>query len=132
MGQRFNEDDVDPDVQKHWAVRPDAIADMLDLEEIGSSDYNTVKAIQQGKVDTYAGFSWFWSNRLPADAAGDTCWRTIAFTQGACILAYIGDLTSEFSKRADLRNETQLYSRMDLGAVRMEGVQVHECLLLKS
>ena len=127
MTQIFNESDVDPSIPKHWAVSPKCIADMLDIEEIGSADYNTVKALQQGKMDTYAGFSFFWTNRLDKDAATSTAWRTIAWAQDGIILATIGDINTAITQRPDKRNYTQIYSNMDLGAVRMEGAKVHEC-----
>ena len=45
----FNEQDVDPDTPKHWMVAPKTIGDMLDIEEIGSADYNTIRALQRGE-----------------------------------------------------------------------------------
>lgn len=132
MMQVFMDADVDPDLPKHWAVSPSCIKTMLNLTEIGSADYNTVKALAAGKVDTFAGFDFFWTNRLLKDAAGSTCWRTIAWATPGIILASIGDISTEISKRADKKNETQIYSQMDLGAVRMEGAMVHECLNLIS
>lgn len=128
MLQLFNEGDVDEDLTKYWAVSPTDIATMLDLTEVGSADYNTVKALAAGKVESFCGFNFFWTNRLLKDAATGTGWRTFAFTEDAIVLAYIADLTTELSKRADLCNETQIYSQMDLGAVRMEGVKIHECI----
>jgi hypothetical protein len=128
MMQIFNEADVDPSIPKYWAVSPKCIKAMLDLEEVGSSDYNTVKTLVNGAVDTYMGFNFFWSNRLPKDAATSTAYRTFAWAQDGIILASIGDISTEMSKRADLCNESQIYSKMDLGAVRMEGAKVHECL----
>ena len=128
MMQLFNEKDVDPDLPKHWAVTPTDIAFMLALQQIGSADYNTVKALAAGKVETFAGFSFFWTNRLLKDAATGTGWRTIAFTTQGIILAYIGDLSTEIDKRPDKKNEKQIYSKMDLGAVRMEGAMIHECI----
>lgn len=124
----FNKDDVDPSIEKYWAVSPDDINAMLDLEEVGSSDYNTIKALQQGKVDTYMGFKFIWSNRLLKDAATSTGWRTFAWAQDGIILAKIGDITTRIDERTDLSYLTQIYSRMDLGSVRMEGAKVHECI----
>lgn len=128
MMQIFNEADVDPNIPKYWAVSPRCIRAMLDVTEVGSSDYNTVKALAAGKVEEFAGFNFFWSNRLPKDAATSTAYRTLAWAQDGIILATIGDLTTEMSKRPDLCNIDQIYSQMDLGAVRMEGAKVHECL----
>jgi len=128
MMSLFNEKDVDPDLEKFWAVTPTDIQYMLALTQVGSADYNTVKALAQGKMESFAGFNFFWTNRLTKDAASSTCWRTFAWARPALILAYIGDLTTEIDKRPDKKNEKQIYSKMDLGAVRMEGAMIHECL----
>lgn len=125
MMQIFNEADVDPDIAKHWVVTPQDIANLLTIEEIGSSDYNTIKALQQGKMETYAGFKFFWYNGLTAVGSAA---RTFAWAEDGMILAYIGDLQTEVTIRADKKNYPQIYSHMDLGAVRMEGAKVHESL----
>jgi len=128
MTQIFNEADVDPDIPRYWAVSPKDIAAMLDIEEIGSADYNTVKALSQGKVDTYCGFNFFWTNNLTKDAATETANRTFAWAEDGLILAYIGEMNTRITERDDKQFSTQVYSKMDLGAVRMEGAKVHECL----
>jgi len=128
MLQIFMDADVDPDIPKNWAVTPKDVKYMLDLEEIGSADYNTIKALAAGKVESFAGFNFFWSNLITKDAATSTGYRTIAWAQDGIILAHIGGLTTEITQRADLCNENQIYSKMDLGSVRMEGAKVHECL----
>jgi len=132
MSQLFNESDVDPDITKYWAVSPKCLKEMLDIEELTSADYTTIKTLMQGKIDTFMGFNFFWTNRLLKDAAESTSWRTIAWAEDGIILAYIGDLSTKISERADRCNETQIYSKMDLGAVRMEGAKVRECLNLIS
>ncbi len=128
MMEIFNNADVDPDIMKFWAITPKDVGDLLALEKIGSADYNTVKALQAGKVEYYAGFNFFWTNLLTKDAATETAFRTIAWAKDGIILAKIGDLSTSIDKRADKKNEKQIYSSMDLGAVRMEGAKVHECL----
>jgi hypothetical protein len=87
-----------------------------------------MKAIQAGKVEEYCGFNFFWSNLLDRDTVDGTSTRTLAWAEDGVILGYIGDLTTEITTRTDLCNEPQIYSKMDLGAVRMEGAKVHECL----
>ncbi|KKK83961.1 hypothetical protein LCGC14_2788130, partial [marine sediment metagenome] len=81
MMKIFNEEDVDPDIRKYWAVTPKDIEDLLNLTEVGSIDFNTVKALQQGKMETFAGFDFFWINRLTTDAVTGTANRTIAWAQ---------------------------------------------------
>jgi hypothetical protein len=132
MLQIFNEADVDADLEKYWAVSPQDISYMLNLTQVGSADYNTVKALAAGKVETYAGFKFFWTNRLltvtDAGALTNPCNQTIAFVEKGIVLATIGEMTSQITQRPDLCNENQIYSKMDLGSVRMEGAMVHECL----
>ncbi len=128
MMKLFNEKDVDPDIRKHWAVTPKDIEDMLNITELGSIDFNTVKALQQGKMETFAGFDFFWCNRLTTDAVTDTANRTFAWAQDGLILASIGDISTRIEEAERLDFAWVLFSKMDLGAVRMEGVKVHECL----
>lgn len=130
MMEIFNEADVDENITKYWAVSPNDIKHILNMTEVGSADYNTVKAIAAGKVDTFMGFNFFWTNLLAKDAVDATSTRTLAWAEDGIILGYIGDLTTEITIRTDLCNEPQIYSKMDLGAVRMEGAKVHECLNL--
>jgi hypothetical protein len=128
MMQLFNQEDVDPDIQKHWMISPKSLADMLDLTEVGSADYNTVKALTEGKVDSFMGFSFFWSNRITKDAATSTAYRSIAWAQDGLILAQAEDLKSRMDERPDKNYTVQIYSEMSIGAVRLEGAKVHECL----
>lgn len=132
MMQLFNEQDVDPDIAKHWVVSPACIEYMLSLEQVGSADYNTVKALQQGKMDTFAGFGFFWSNRLSNLVDTNDHWRTFAWAEDGIILATIGDISTRIDERKDLDYMWQIFSKMDLGAVRMEGAKVHECLSYKT
>lgn len=128
MMQIFNQEDVDPDIPKYWAVNPKSISDMLDLTEVGSADYNTVKTLAAGRVDTFMGFEWFWSNRITKDAASETAYRSIAWAKDGIILARAKDITARISERDDKRYAWQVYSCMSNNAVRFEGAKVHECL----
>ena len=128
MMQLFNEEDVDADEKKFWAVSPRDLNKMLDIEELTSADYVTVRTLVAGKIDTFMGFEFFWTNRLDVDTTDGTTRRTLAWAEGGIILAYIDELRMSVDRRADKRNDTQIYGEMDLGAVRMEGAKVHECL----
>jgi hypothetical protein len=128
MLQIFNQEDVDPDIPRYWAVNPKSISDMLALTQIGSSDYNTVKALQEGKVEDYMGFNFFWSNRILKNTSDETCYRSLAWSQEGVIFASWEDVTNRVSERADKSYMIQVYSRFTNGAVRLEGAQVHECL----
>lgn len=124
----FNQEDVDPDIPKYWAITPKDVEDLLDLTEIGSADYNTVKALVGGNVEYFAGFNFFWSNRITKDAATETAYRTIAWAKDGLLFASAEDIFSRIDERSDLSYAAQVYSRMSNGAVRMDGAKVHECL----
>jgi hypothetical protein len=128
MMRLFNEEDVDPDIQKNWVITPKGVEDILNVTEVGSIDYNTVRALQQGAFTFYGGFNFFWSNRLLIDAAASEAYRSFAWAQDGLILASIGDISTRIEEAERLDFAWVLFSKMDLGAVRMEGVKVHECL----
>lgn len=128
MMRLFNQADVDPDLPKYWAVTPKEIEDMLNIQQLTSADYVTVKNVQQGSVGSVAGFNFFWSNLLPADAATGTGARTFAWAQDGILLGTAQEINSRIDERTDLSYTIQVYSKMSMGAVRMEGCKVHECL----
>jgi hypothetical protein len=125
----FNEEDVDADIPKNWAVSPREIQIMLDITEIGSADFNTVKALAAGKVETFSGFNFFWTNRLPLDAASGACTRTIAWAQDGLILGTAQNISTKISERDDKNYSIQVYAEQSMGAIRLEGAKVHEALM---
>ena len=125
----FNEEDVDEDIPKYWAVSPREIKVMLDITEIGSADYNTVKALAAGKVETFSGFKFFWTNRLPLDTASETTRRTIAWAEDGIILGTAEGIMSKIDTLPTRNYATQVYSEMSCGAIRLEGAKVHEALM---
>jgi len=134
MMQIFNDADVNENIPKYWAMRPSDIKYLLNLAQINSIDYNNVKAAYEGKVSYYGGFNIFWSNKVPVSDTtingGTTCYRNIAWAQDGIILAYINELQTQMAPDPTKKFNTRIYSQMDLGAVRMEGAKVHECLTL--
>jgi len=132
MLQLFNEADVDPDIPKYWAIHPQDASFLLSLTEVTSADYVPVRNIYQGRVDFFAGFNFFWTNRLLSRTSTDEFWRTFAWAQDGLILASIGDVQTRIEEAERLDFAWVIFSKMDVGAVRMEGAKVHECLTLKN
>jgi hypothetical protein len=128
MMQIFNQLDVDPDIRKYWMVNPKTTMDMLNLTEVKSVDYNTVKVLVDGNVSSYMGFNWFWSNRVTKDTATETAYRSMAWAQDGIIFGTSEGIMNRVSEREDLSYTIQVYSRMVNGAVRLDGDKVHECL----
>ena len=63
--------DVDPEITRYIAVSPAQISALLGTTQVTSSDFNTVKALSQGTVDTFLGFKFVLSNRLAKSVQSD-------------------------------------------------------------
>jgi hypothetical protein len=115
----LDEGDVDPDQPRTIAVRPDGITDLLGTTQIQSADYNTVKALVAGQIDTFMGFKFVMSNLVPSGKA-------IVFTKNALALAVGSEPNVRISERADKNYSTQVFVEMDIGATRVEDEGVVE------
>ena len=117
----FDLGDVDPSIPRYIVCGATQIADLLNTTQVTSSDFNTVKALAAGEVDTFMGFKFIMSNRLSFDATNTDDRLVFAFTQDA-----IKDITSKIDVRADKSYATQVYTCMTLGAVRMQESKVFQ------
>jgi hypothetical protein len=132
MSLLFDEQDIDEMLPRYWAVTPKDAMDMLNLSEVKSADYNTVKALATGwktpEGMTFMGFEWIKSTRIPKDTASETAYRTFAWCPPGIILGVQKEMFTRISERTDKRYMTQIYAKMKKGAVRFDGDLVHECL----
>tara|TARA_R100000656_G_scaffold124575_1_gene103092 strand:+ start:727 stop:1587 length:861 start_codon:yes stop_codon:yes gene_type:complete len=120
----LDENDVDPSIKRYCVVSPEQVEDLLNTTEVKSSDYNTVKALAQGDLNSFLGFTFLTSNRLTEDATPDR--QVIAFAADGIKLGIGKDITAKISERDDKSYSTQVYYSMDLGATRMEEEKVVE------
>jgi hypothetical protein len=109
--------DVDPSLPRHIIVSPKQITDLLGTTEVTSSDFNTVKALASGDVNTFLGFNFTVSNRLSIATSKRAC---IAYVQDGIALAVGKDSTARIDERADKGYATQVYYSAAFGATRME------------
>lgn len=108
------------------AVTSDQIDDMLASTEVGSYDYNSVKALVAGDVDTFMGFKFIHCERLGVDGSGDR--RCIAWAKSGLHMSIWKDVSSKIEQRADKNYATQVYSCSTFGATRTEEGKVVEIL----
>ena len=113
--------DVDPSLPRHIIVSPKQITDLLGTTEVTSSDFNTVKALAQGDINTFLGFNFIVSNRLAAASSIRDC---IAFVSDGIGLAIGKDSTARIDERSDKGYATQVYYSAAFGATRMEEEKV--------
>lgn len=117
--------DVDPEEPRYIVVSPKQITSLLATTEVTSSDFNTVKALVAGQVNTFLGFEFIVSNRLLLDVAG-TSRLCYAWAKSGVGLGIGAEVATDISRRNDKRNATQVYICMSLGATRVEDAKVVE------
>jgi len=114
--------DVDPSIKRHIIVSPTEIQDLLNNTTVTSSDFNTVKALVQGEIDSFMGFKFHVSNRLVDNGASNT--QCIAFAEDGILLGVGKDVTARIDERSDKSYATQVYYCQTIGATRMEEAKV--------
>lgn len=108
---------VDPSIPRHIAVGPDQIEALLNNTTVTSSDFNTVKALVQGEINSFMGFQFHVSTRLAKSGNNRTCF---AWAEDGIKLAVGKDVMSRIDERADKSYSTQVYYCATFGATRME------------
>jgi len=127
--QLLDDAEIDEERQRYFLTNPYNINQLLNTTEVKSADYNTVKALAQGYIDTFMGFKFIKSTRLPADDSDTGATKCAAFAQDAIVLAVAQEPQVDISVRNDLRNAVQVYSTLSIGATRVEGPAVVPILL---
>ena len=115
---------VDPSIPRHIVVSPKQISDLLNNTTVTSSDFNTVKALAQGEINSFVGFNFIVSNRLTTDSNSDR--QVIAFAQDGLKVGMGKEPMAKIDERADKSYATQVYYCQTLGATRMEEEKVVE------
>ena len=121
--QKLDVNSVAPSIPRYIVVSPFQIQRLLNETAVTSSDFNTVKALVRGEVDTFMGFKFIVSNRLAKSGNNRTCF---AFAEDGMKLAVGKDVMARIEERADKSYSTQVYYCATFGATRMEEDKVGE------
>lgn len=108
---------VDPSIPRHIVVSPSQIEALLGTTQVTSSDFNTIKALVQGEVDTFLGMRFHVSTRLALSGSDRTCF---AFAEDGIKLAVGKDTMARIDERPDKSYSTQVFYCATFGATRME------------
>lgn len=127
------------------------LASLLSQTQVTSADYNTVKALVHGEIDTYLGFKFLHTELIVASSvySSGTSFDpntglystasgalTLAGTENSAF-AFVGDgiilgkneeAIGRIDERPDYSYAMQVYNSMDFGGVRMEEVKVVEII----
>ena len=115
---------VDPSIARNILVSPKQVSDLLNNTTVTSSDYNNVKALAMGEINTFVGFNFIVSNRLGTDSNSDR--QVIAFASDGIKCAIGKEPAARIDERADKSYATQVYYCQSVGATRMEESKVVE------
>ena len=126
--EKFDSASVDPSIPRYIVVGPKQISDLLGTTQVTSSDFNTVKALANGEINSFLGFNFITSNRLSIASSKRLC---LAFAMDGIKLALGQDIMTRIDERSDKGYATQVYVCMTMGATRMEEekvvtIQAHE------
>lgn len=103
---------------------PEAKESLLKTTQITSADYNTVKALVNGEINSFLGMNFVTSTRLSgASTTGDPL-LVLVFTKDAMGFGMGRDITSKITERDDLNYSTQVWSRFTGGATRVDDDKV--------
>lgn len=137
--------DMDSDMI-YLAVTSEQIESLLDETELTSADFNNVKALVSGTIDTFYGFKFIRIERLPTNTATYTYNKDtgavgsgsqtfaansksmIAWVPSALVMAMGSDVLGRIDERADKHYAKQVYASMTIGAARLEEEKVVEVI----
>ena len=119
----MDQNSVDPSIERYIVVSPEQIEDLLNTTSVTSADFNSVKALVNGTVDSFMGFKFITSNRLKDDGTSRLCY---AYAREGVVMALGKDVTAKIDPRPDKSYSTQIYYCSTFGASRMQEEMVVE------
>jgi hypothetical protein len=114
--------DVDEDDPRIIAVSPRQLQDLLRTTEVTSADYNTVKALVAGQLDTFMGFKFRVVNKAFFTLASSRR-EVVAYVKSGLRMTDAGRRV-HVDIRPDRSHSLQIRTTASIGATRMEEKKV--------
>ena len=117
----------DPQIMRHAGTTAKQVSDLLQETSGGTvtnSDYNTVKALVRGEINSWVGFDWMRYEEFPE--TGDPYRRCPFWSERSMLLGIGQDIRGRISERDDKDYSTQVYYSLRIGATRMDETGVVE------
>lgn len=116
--------EADEEEERYILVSSKQIGNLLATTQVTSADYNSVKALVDGKVDTFMGFKFIRSERIQKDSSGYA--RVPAWCKSAMGLGILQEIQTRVAENPGKRFSTQVYADESLGAARLEEAKLVE------
>lgn len=107
---------VEPGEERYFVATASQKQALLRTTEVTSQDYNTVKALVNGEINTFLGFTFVWLELLTKASNIRDC---LAYTRQGILFASADEMTVDIGPRRDKRNSVQVYVSASFGATRM-------------
>lgn len=121
----LDENDV-PLNDRFIAISPLQLSELLSATAITSSDYNSVKALVSGEVDTFLGFKFIMSNRLSTDAS--TYRECLYWHKSGLLLGMGQDIQVAIDPIPQKGNAILVQASLTMGSTRMNETAVGKIL----
>ena len=118
VSKALNDYDIEGE-DRFIACNTTLLAGMMNLEQATSSDYMAVKALIRGELNTWMGFEWIMSTRLPSTEVA-IAWQKL----GMCLAGMDGSPMVRTDERSDLSYSWQVYYEINAGCTRLEEERV--------
>jgi hypothetical protein len=114
--------EVDPQNTIWIATNVHQLMKLINTQQVADANYNTVRALVNGELDTYMGFKFIHSERLGQDANGND--RVLVWSQPGIRLGIGRDTRVRIGERSDKCYGVQVFAALTVGASRMQEKQV--------
>ena len=144
---KFENNEVDSDIKKYFAINSYAKMALLGNTEITSIDFNSVKALVSGSVNEFMGYEFVSLERLPRSSSNVTYTvtdgtvgagtgtitaaksrRGFAWAMDGLLMSTAEEVMTKIDVLPTKHYSTQVYAKMNIGATRMEEVKVLEVI----
>lgn len=143
----FDDNDIDESLKKYMAISSSQKQSLLAQTEITNADFNTVRALVDGKINEFMGFEFIRIQRLPRSSSNVTYTvtsgltgagtgtitaansrRCIAWAYDGMLFATASDIQAKIDVLPTKHYSTQVYASLHMGATRMEEEKVVEVI----
>lgn len=107
----------DPSEERYLVCSERQISDLLRTTQVTNADYNTIRALVKGEIDSYVGFKFITSERLGLESGKRKCF---AWVKSGLHFATWNNLETKADPRPDMNYVWQLWQAATMGATRTQ------------
>ncbi|MDR0882567.1 MAG: hypothetical protein LBP55_08490 [Candidatus Adiutrix sp.] len=111
----------DPEEERFLVCSEKQLSDLLKNTKVQSADFNTVRALSKGEIDTFVGFKFISTERLKLASGKRQC---LAWVKSGLHFGAFRPLETKADERPDKNYVWQIYMRAAIGATRTQEKKV--------